>query len=85
MEANIITVYIDNKPYRFRVDVDYKDDKTTYNVAAADEQTREPDFIPDELHYDEDGALTVKESLRTVEQEQIARLVWQEIIDKMKP
>jgi len=85
METNIITVYIDNKPYRFHVDVDYKENKTTYSVSAADEPTREPDFIPDELHYDEDGKLTLEESMRTVEQEQIARLIWQEIIDKMKP
>lgn len=85
METNIITVYIDNKPYRFRVEVDYKEEKATYSVEAADEQTREPDFIPDELHYDEDGALTRKESLHTVEQEQVARLIWQEIISKMKP
>lgn len=85
METTTITVYIDNKPYRFHVDVDYKDEKTTYSVSSADEPGSDPDFIPDELHYNEDGSLQLEERMQSVEQAQIARLIWQEIIDKMKP
>lgn len=85
METTDITVYIDNKPYRFHIDVDYENDKTTYRVSTDAEQSETLDFMPASLQFNEDGKVTVKERLRTVEQEQIARLIWQEILDKMKP
>ena len=85
MKATDITVYIDNKPYRFHVNVDYENEKTTYKVSSANEPPEAPVYVPGHLQFNEDGNLTVKERLYTVEQEQIARLIWQEIIDKMKP
>ncbi len=85
METTDITVYIDNKPYRFHIDVDYENEKTTYRVSTDAEQSETLDFMPASLQFNEDGEVTVKERLRTVEQEQIARLIWQEILDKMKP
>lgn len=85
METTDITVYIDNKPYRFHVDVDYENEVTTYRVSSADDKAHDLDFMPAQLQYNEDGEVTLKERLRTVEQEQIARLIWQEILDKMKP
>ncbi|MET3879808.1 MULTISPECIES: hypothetical protein [Chitinophaga] len=85
METTDITVYIDNKPYRFHIDVDYENEKTTYRVSTDPEQGEKLDFMPASLHFNEDGKVTIKERLRTVEQEQIARLIWQEILDKMKP
>ncbi|MGF6849778.1 hypothetical protein QFZ51_005013 [Chitinophaga sp. W3I9] len=85
METTDITVYIDNKPYRFHIDVDYENDKTTYRVSTDEEHSEKLDFMPPHLQFNEDGEVTLKERLHTVEQEQIARLIWQEIIDKMKP
>ncbi len=81
METTVITVYIENKPYRFNVAVDHAEEKTTYYVDA--EQTE--DYIPQTLEFNENGKVSEKAALKTVEQEQIARLVWQEIINKMKP
>lgn len=83
METTHITVYIDNKPYRFHVTVDHELEKTTYQVDTEDAD--EEEYIPSSLQFNEDGKVTAKGSIHTVEQEQIARLVWQEIINKMKP
>lgn len=81
MDQHIITVYIDDKPYRFRVHVDHKREKTTYLVSSESDE----DFIPQDFRIDENGHTDIDEARRTVEQEQIARLVWQEIINKQKP
>lgn len=80
METTHITVYIDDKPYRFNITVDHEQEKTVYQVHADEEE-----YIPSSLQFNEDGKVSAKGSIHTVEQEQIARLVWQEIINKMKP
>ncbi|GEP91010.1 hypothetical protein SAMN05660909_03210 [Chitinophaga terrae (ex Kim and Jung 2007)] len=85
MNTTDITIYIDNKPYRFHVKVDQENDSTTYSVSSAEEANAAADFIPDHLEFNVDGSIQVKERLKTVEQEQIARLIWQEILDKMNP
>ncbi|MGX5816662.1 hypothetical protein ACWKWU_00610 [Chitinophaga lutea] len=81
METKVITVYIDDKPYRFDVRIDHKEGSTTYIV----ESEAQEDFIPETLEFNEDGRLSQKKALYTVEQAQIARLVWQEILNKTKP
>lgn len=85
MNTTDITIYIDNKPYRFHVDVDQENDSTTYSVSSAEEANAAADFIPQHLEFHSNGSIRVKERLKTVEQEQIARLIWQEILDKMNP
>lgn len=85
MEITDITVYIDNKPYSFHVKVDHKAHSTTYQVDPVTDAGQVPDFIPEHLEFNEDGEVTLKERLKTVEQEQLARLVWQNILDKYKP
>ncbi|MFY0254183.1 hypothetical protein ACDQ55_09540 [Chitinophaga sp. 30R24] len=85
MKTTDITVYIDNKPYRFHVQVDYLNDSTTYQVSSAEEANVASDYVPAHLEFNENGHVTLKERLKTVEEEQIARLIWQEILDKMKP
>jgi hypothetical protein len=84
MESTDIVVYIDDKPYRFHVNVDDENDTTTYQVFP-DEGKPKLNFMPSELTFNENGHVTLEENIHTVEQEQIARLIWQEIIDKMKP
>ncbi|WP_343703859.1 hypothetical protein [Chitinophaga sp.] len=81
METTVITVYIENKPYRFNVAVDHEEQKTTYYVDSEQHE----DYIPQTLEFNENGKVSEKFALKTVEQEQIARLVWQEIINKIKP
>lgn len=83
METTHITVYIDDKPYRFNITVDHEKEKTVYQVHTDDAD--EEEYIPSSLQFNENGKVSTKGSIHTVEQEQIARLVWQEIINKMKP
>jgi hypothetical protein len=83
MERTTIIIYIDNKPYRFQIDIDYKNGTTTYYVSP--DATNDITFVPNMLQFDEDGTVKEKHELKTVEQEQIARLVWQEILNKLKP
>lgn len=83
METTHITVYIENKPYRFNVKVDHQREETTYQVDTANAIDEE--YIPSHLQFAENGKVTLEQNLKTVEQEQIARLIWQEIINKMKP
>ncbi|RFS25098.1 hypothetical protein DVR12_07900 [Chitinophaga silvatica] len=85
MTTTDITVYIDDKPYRFHVKVDEQNESTTYSVDPVTDTHPDPDFIPGHLEFNYNGSLTLKEKLKTVEQEQIARLIWQEILDKMNP
>ncbi|GAA3951767.1 hypothetical protein GO495_12610 [Chitinophaga oryziterrae] len=83
MERTTIIIYIDNKPYRFQVEIDHRLGTTTYYVSS--DGTNDITFIPNRLKFDENGTVVQEEILKTVEQEQIARLVWQEILNKLKP
>jgi hypothetical protein len=83
MEKTTIIIYIDNRPYRFQIEIDNKAGTTTYFVTS--DNTHDIAFIPDQLEFDVDGAVKQKQLLKTVEQEQVARMIWQEILDKLKP
>ncbi|MBO9728676.1 MAG: hypothetical protein J7623_08570 [Chitinophaga sp.] len=85
MKATDITVYIDNKPYRFHVDVNYENETTTYQVSSANEKQEVPGYGTMHLQFNEDGHVSVEQNIETVEQEQLARLIWQEILNNMKP
>lgn len=83
MEKTTILIYIDKKPYRFQIEIDKKVGSTTYYVTS--DNTHDITFIPDQLEFDVDGEVKLKQQLKTVEQEQVARMIWQEILDKLKP
>lgn len=85
METTHITVYIDDKPYRFNIKVDHEKEETTYQVDTDTDLDLTEEYIPSHLLFSENGKVTLEQNLKTVEQEQIARLIWQEIINKMKP
>lgn len=83
MEKTTILVYINNRPYRFQVEIDRKNDTTTYYVTS--DNKHDITFIPDQLEFNVDGAVKQKQLLKTIEQEQVAQMVWQEILDKLEP
>jgi hypothetical protein len=83
MEKTTILVYINDRPYRFQIEIDHKADTTTYFVTS--ENKHDITFIPDQLEFDIDGVVKQKDLLKTVEQEQVARMVWQEILNKLEP
>lgn len=83
MEKTTILVYIDNKPYKFQIEIDHKNDSTSYYVTS--DNKHDISYIPEQLEFDIDGAVKQKDLLKTVEQEQVARLIWQEILNKLEP
>jgi hypothetical protein len=83
MEKTTIIIYIDNKPYKFQIEIDEKVGTTTYYVTS--NNSHDISFIPDQLEFDIDGVVKQKNLLKTIEQEQIARMIWQEILNKLKP
>jgi hypothetical protein len=83
MEKTTIIIYIESRPYRFQIEIDEKAGTTTYYVTS--ENKHDITFIPDQLEFDVDGSVKQKRLLKTVEQEQTARMIWQEILDKLKP
>jgi predicted Mrr-cat superfamily restriction endonuclease len=83
MERTTIIIYIDNRPYRFQIEIDHKQGITSYYVSP--DGINDITFVPNRLQFDENGIVVQKELLKTVEQEQIARLIWQEILNKLKP
>lgn len=82
-EKTTILVYINNRPYRFQVEIDRENGTTSYFVTS--DNKHDISFIPDQLEFDIDGGVKQKEMLKTVEQEQVARMIWQEILDKLEP
>jgi hypothetical protein len=79
----IITVYIKQKPYDFHIEIDKEKGTTTYYVSSKKKNI--PEYVPENLEFDVDGVVSQQKGLKTVEQEQIARLIWQEILDKLNP
>ena len=83
MKKATIIIYIDNRPYRFQIEIDEQQNSTTYYVTS--ENKHDIKFIPENLEFDVNGELHQKIALTTIEQEQTARLIWEEILKNLKP
>lgn len=84
MEKRIITVYIDNKPYKLGITVNKKGHITTYQVIHEKDAGKLDDVIPENLEFDVDGNVSLDERINTVKGEQVARIIWQGIRDQME-
>jgi hypothetical protein len=84
MEKRIITVYIDNKPYRLGITVNKKGEVTTYQVIQEKDANKLDDVIPEGLEFDVDGHVSLDERIKTVKGEQIARIIWKGIKDQLE-
>lgn len=82
-EFTNITVYIDNKGYRFDVIIDTKALITTYKVKQDKTAASHISWLPEEFVLTEDGKLQKGDGIKSVEQLQIVRLIWQEIRDTL--
>lgn len=78
-----ITIYIDNKPYRFDVVINTETDLAKYGVRQDGSNGNHIDWLPDEFVITEEGRIESGEEINTVEQEQIVRLIWQGIKDAL--
>lgn len=82
MERRTITVYIEGRSYQLAITVDDVAQETTYEVITSGNILR--DFMPEEIDWQEDRMITPDERVRTIESEQIARIIWTDILDMME-
>ncbi|MBW8685715.1 hypothetical protein [Chitinophaga rhizophila] len=82
MERRTITVYIEGRSYQLAITVDDVAQETTYEVITSGNVLR--DFMPEDIDWQEDRMITAEERVRTIESEQIARIIWTDILDMME-
>jgi len=85
MEKHIITIVLNDKPYQLYISIDHQEEEITYRVEAGADEGELEKIIPERLEIRANGKVTFDERLKTVESEQIARLIWQEILNKLNP
>lgn len=84
MEKHSITVIIKGKPYGLIITIDTGALETAFQVIPDVSEHVLEEFEPHNRHFTTDHKDTLEGSIRTVESEQIARIIWEDILDKMK-
>jgi len=82
MEKNTITVYIEGRSYQIVIRVNEARHETTYEVITSGNILK--DFMPDNMDWQEDSMVMPADRIRMVESEQIARIIWTDILDMME-
>jgi hypothetical protein len=82
MERRTITVYIEGRSYQLAITVDDVAQETTYEVITSGNILR--DFMPEDIDWQEDRMIIPEERVKTIESEQIARIIWTDILDMME-
>ncbi|MFB6458079.1 hypothetical protein ACE38W_22595 [Chitinophaga sp. Hz27] len=83
MEEHHVTVIINGKAYGLNITVNSQIHETMYEVVPDVRPFVLQDFQPQNNNFTADHTDTVAERLRIVETEQIARIIWSEILSKM--
>lgn len=84
MEKYSITVIIKGKPYGLVITIDRGALETAFQVVPDVSEHVLEEFEPHTNTFTADHTDTLEGSIRTVESEQIARIIWEDILDKMK-
>ena len=84
MEKHSITVIIRGKPYGLIITIDKGASETAFQVIPDVREHVLEEYEPHNRNFTADHKDSLEGSLRTVETEQIARIIWEEILDKMK-
>lgn len=82
MEKQIITVLLNDRPYHLTLEVEQTGKERIYRVSNNQQQENLSDYIPDPLEFGVNGRVKVKDRIRTVEGQEIARLIWEAIRDR---
>ncbi|RFM35205.1 hypothetical protein [Chitinophaga silvisoli] len=82
MEKHTVTVYIEGRSYQIVISVNEARHETTYEVITSGNILK--DFSPDIIDWQEDSMALPAERVRMVESEQIARIIWTDILDMME-
>ncbi|MCW3465482.1 hypothetical protein [Chitinophaga nivalis] len=83
MEKHSVTVIIKGQPYGLIITVNPGTFETVYEVVPDIRAYVLEDFQPQYPTFTADHTDTVEKRIRIVETEQIARIIWQEILNKM--
>lgn len=84
MEKHSITVMIKGKPYGLTISINRVAYETIYEVIPDVREHVLDDFQPHSQTFMIDHTDTPEGNLRIVESEQIARIIWTEILNKME-
>lgn len=89
MEKHTVTVYIEGRSYQIAISVDNTLHETIYEVITSGNILKDfmPDveeFIPEFINWQQDSMVMPEERYKLVESEQIARIIWTDILDMME-
>jgi hypothetical protein len=82
MEKQIITVLLNDRPYHLTLEVEQTEKERIYRVSNEQGQEDLSDFIPDPLEFGVNGTVRLRDRIRTVEGQEIARLIWNAIRER---
>lgn len=82
MEKHTVTVYIEGRSYQIAITVNDISHETTYEVITSGNILK--DFMPGVIDWQEDSMVMPEERVKMVESEQIARIIWTDILDMME-
>jgi hypothetical protein len=82
MEKQIITILLNDRPYHLTLEVEQTENERIYRVSHDQEREKLSNFIPDPLEFSVNGTVKLKERIRTVEGQEIAREIWKAIKDR---
>ncbi|RAJ79342.1 hypothetical protein CLV59_106403 [Chitinophaga dinghuensis] len=83
MEQHHVTVIINGRSYGLNITVNNQMHETFYEVVPDVRPFVLEDFSPQYTQFTADHTDTIAERIRIVETEQIARIIWTEILNKM--
>lgn len=84
MEKHSVTVIIRGKPYGLIITISKGTSETAFQVIPDVSEHVLDEYEPGSDTFTADHKDTLEGSIRTVETEQIARIIWEDILDKMK-
>jgi hypothetical protein len=82
MERRTITVYIESRSYQLIITSNADTHETMYEVVTNGNIL--DDFNPEDIDWQQDAMLPPDERVATIESEQIARIIWTDILDMME-
>jgi hypothetical protein len=84
MEKQIITVFLNHRPYNLTLEVEQNEDERIYRVSNDQASGKLSDILPEPLEYSVNGTVKLKDRIRTVEGQEIAREIWKAIKDQFE-
>ncbi|SFD27254.1 hypothetical protein SAMN05518672_1011389 [Chitinophaga sp. CF118] len=89
MEKHTVTVYIEGQSYQIVITVNHAIHETTYEIITSgnilkDFMAEVEEFTPDFIGWPEDTMVMPNKRVKLVESEQIARIIWTDILDMME-